>query len=247
MRQLANSRNSRHGDTFVEVCFALAIFSFLAVIAISSMNKNLVSVQSTLESEVTRSEIDAQTEAIRFIHEAYVGSLSSGYINNTWTNITENALKPSEASNLDKMWPPQTCGDIYDSSKNPYKSKMMIINTRALSEDDGNSVVSAGNSNEIFTEAVIIPRLIYNNQDDTALNSLTTDPDADLLSKSEGIWFYAVDGGDFYDIYLQSCWYATESPTPRTVDTVFSLYNPPQPVSSVNHHNNLNHETRQAC
>ncbi len=221
-------KNSKCGDTFVEVCFALAIFSFLAVLAISSMNRNLSTVQSTLEYEVSRSEVDSQTEAIRYLHEAYVGGRNAGSndaLISAWEIITNYALTQEQAKTLSNSWPPNSCADVYNS---PYKNNMMIVNTRKIDGKYGSDIVTTGNKSGIFKEATVVPRLVYNNQNENGLSTNTSNTD---LTSAEGIWFYIVEGGNsdkdaFYDVYVQSCWNTVDNAKPRVTDTVFRLYDP---------------------
>lgn len=200
------------GDTIVEVCFALAVFSFLAVLAIGTMNSNLSTVQATLETTSVRNEIDAQTEAIRFIYNTYLAErniksesdLSS--IAKSWKTLTENAYN----HNKTPSWPVETCQAAYDNITN-----MQIINTRNL---NGNNIVFSRSSN-LFKTAPINSRLLYNEENE--------------ISDVEGIWLYAVKSEtkndsqpEFYDFYIQACWYNAGRSTPTTLDTTIRLSNP---------------------
>lgn len=218
-------KKAQRGDTFVEVCFALAIFSFLAVLAIGSMNRNLSTVQSTLEGEVSRSEVDAQTEAIRFIHETYVGGLNTGRGGNlakAWSTITSRSISPNEAKTINQNWPPSNCQTYI----NQYREHMMIVNTRNLNNNGSDIIIDGKNHSSKFQPTSVIPRLVYKNDKNNQLSSPTN---LDLESV-QGVWFYAVKGNDskndFYDMYIQSCWYSMDSSMPRTIDTVIRLYDP---------------------
>lgn len=202
------------GDTIVEVCFALAVFSFLAVLAIGTMNSNLSTVQATLETTSVRNEIDAQTEAIRFIYNTYLAEhniksesdLSS--IAKSWKTLTGNAYD----HNKKPSWPVENCQSAYDSING-----MQIINTRNL---NGSDVVFE--KNDLFKAALVNSRLLYNAENET-----------DLLA-AEGIWLYAVKSEtknddnqpEFYDFYVQACWYNAGRSTPTTLDTTIRLSNP---------------------
>ena len=48
------------------------MFSIVAVVSINIMNSGLSSAQASLEITMARNEIDAQAEALRFIHDSYV-------------------------------------------------------------------------------------------------------------------------------------------------------------------------------
>ena len=65
-------RKALHGDTLVEVMFAVGIFGLVSISAISLMNRGLQNAQNALEITMARQEIDTQAEALRFLHEAYI-------------------------------------------------------------------------------------------------------------------------------------------------------------------------------
>ena len=62
----------KRGDTLIEVMFAVAIFGMAAIGTIALMNRGLASTQNSLETTMARQEIDAQAEALRFLHSAYI-------------------------------------------------------------------------------------------------------------------------------------------------------------------------------
>ncbi len=110
MNMLNNSPKSvKKGDTLIEVMFAVGIFGLAAVGAISLMNKGLAVSQNNLEVTMSRQEIDAQTEAIRFIHNAYLTekeklvepsnpgdeATDSNNFRRLWKMLIENAYEPS--------------------------------------------------------------------------------------------------------------------------------------------------------
>ena len=59
---------SKRGDTLIEVMLSISIFAFVAMLTINMMNDGINTAQRTLEAEMARNEIDAQAEALRFIH-----------------------------------------------------------------------------------------------------------------------------------------------------------------------------------
>ena len=61
----------KHGDTIIEVVFAFMVFATVSVASISIMNSGLNQAQRSLEITMARNEIDAQAEAIRFIHNSF--------------------------------------------------------------------------------------------------------------------------------------------------------------------------------
>lgn len=106
-----NYANTKRGDTIIEVMFAIAVFCLVAVISISMMNLGLHSAENALEVVTARNEINAQAEALRFIHSSYISertlpSLTDpAYVagekyqqyEKLWQTITNNAISPAEA------------------------------------------------------------------------------------------------------------------------------------------------------
>ena len=68
----------KKGDTLVEVSLAIGIFSMVAIAAVSVINGSTNGAQASLESTITREEIDGQAEALRFIQSAYVAGGDEG-------------------------------------------------------------------------------------------------------------------------------------------------------------------------
>ncbi len=67
---------TRRGDTLIEVMFAFAIFSLVAIITLATMSVGLSTTENSLELTVARNELNAQAEALRFIHSSYVSELT---------------------------------------------------------------------------------------------------------------------------------------------------------------------------
>ena len=66
-----SSTLKKRGDTLIEVTFAIAVFCLVSAITMMVMNSDLAAMQATMELTMARNEIDAQAEAIRFIHNNY--------------------------------------------------------------------------------------------------------------------------------------------------------------------------------
>ena len=63
---------SCRGDTIIEVILALTIFSLVTVITITMMNLGIANAENALEVTTARNELNAQAEALRFIHSSYI-------------------------------------------------------------------------------------------------------------------------------------------------------------------------------
>lgn len=63
-------RISQEGDTLIEVIFAVAIFSAVAVGTVMIMNQGVSSAQNALEINLVRNQIDTQAELLRHLNSA---------------------------------------------------------------------------------------------------------------------------------------------------------------------------------
>ena len=63
--QMIKREDTKRGDTIIEVMFAIAIFGLVAILSISSMNRGVVTAETTLEATTARDELNAQAEALR--------------------------------------------------------------------------------------------------------------------------------------------------------------------------------------
>ncbi len=57
------------GDTIIEVLLGITIFSMVAVGAMAVMNRGAAIAQQSLEITLTRQQVDAQAEMLRYIHD----------------------------------------------------------------------------------------------------------------------------------------------------------------------------------
>lgn len=109
----------KRGDTIIEVMMAIAIFCMVAILSITMMNLGTNNAQSALELAIARNEINAQAEALRFVHSAYISEKTlpvepqesstdwnyDDYNNRyqqykgLWEEIVGNALDPDTAQN----------------------------------------------------------------------------------------------------------------------------------------------------
>ena len=237
------------GDTLIEVTIAVGIFSMVAVAVVSVINGSASGAQVALEATLTREEIDAQAEALRFIHSSYISSGHSGDTDpasnpyaNIWQKIINNATESEYALN----YSPSTCDDLYDGNRDDGISKQsaFVIDTKNLNSKNANDVVIDINTySKKFTPASTYPRLIYGDGDtETPLYEGTTDINSDV-SRVEGIYIVAVKDNNtttvvtnnstiddrasaYYNFYIRTCWYGPGADRPSTISTVIRLYNP---------------------
>ena len=221
----------------IEVMLAVGIFSMVAVAVVAVMSGGTSSSQTALETTLTREEIDAQAEALRFIHSAYIADKNAGIegkFSDLWAEITRYAIPINNASTeyVDSIvkFSPSSCQELFDISGDSSIFSFQapfILNTRILGTFEDVSYVV---SNKIF-EASTYPRLVYDS--DSLVGESTT------LVSAEGIYIVAVKDPEstniigkegttqaYYDFYIRTCWYGTGDQSPSTISTVMRLYDP---------------------
>ena len=144
----------RRGDTLIEVMFSVTVFAMVIVISINLMNGGLNTAQKTLETTMTRNEMDAQAEAIRFIHNSYLAerelSSSNHQFYDLWKKIVgvpgddsyrANAITPAQfnSSYLEQYRTITSCSDLYEKSSYMEDTNAFILNTRLIQPRIGNS------------------------------------------------------------------------------------------------------------
>lgn len=179
----------KRGDTLVEVALAIGIFSMVAITVVSVVSASTSGAQSALETTLTREDLDAQAEALRFIHESYIsGSQSEDTAENPyadlWNAITRLAVTESVAESSGALsFNPAVCSNIYDGAgrvKRTVSSQIpFIINTRKLNNpsDPASIIMTSGetSSSPIFYESITYPRIVYGNTSSGAAESINNE------------------------------------------------------------------------
>ena len=212
----------KQGDTLVEVAFAIAIFALVSLICINVMNAGLNSAQNSLEATMARNEIDAQAEAIRFIHNAFTLEREEVIENQQYRDLWDKLSRDSnsgvnggmanEATSLPEL-SVSACSEIYDKNnpKSIFNSNLtaFVMNTRIIDPEDqtfnngvqdlNKIIVSTRNldAEKIFTETPIFPRLLFTDNGSATSSSNSNDELAEVseyryLSRAEGIWVIAI-------------------------------------------------------
>ena len=167
----------KRGDTIIEVTFAITIFSLISVITIQLMDRDVAIIQGALETEMARNEIDAQAEALRFIHNAYLSerelskqSSSSDKIEyrNLWAKLTRDSGDYSSEvglanlpSNISQFLSASDCKVFYDKNEkgawhNISEDNAFVINTRNIDTDPKSvsaTIIQATDKNISTTQA----------------------------------------------------------------------------------------------
>lgn len=98
-------KSTKRGDTIVEVMFAIAVFSLVAVLSVMSMDSGINNGENALETVTVRNEINAQAEALRFIHSSFISE-------RTLPSLDDSAYKSGEKyQQYEKLW-----GTIVDNA-----------------------------------------------------------------------------------------------------------------------------------
>jgi len=200
------------GDTIVEVLFAVAVFAMVAVGSMSIMNQATGIAQRALEITLVRAQIDAQAEAIRFIHKSYVADYQTGKtptgIAAEWRKMTDkNAGKGAENASAFGQIDAGAC------PPNAPGERPFILNARTAKVTNTVPAMVAPQ------DATLPPfsQVVYN---------------ADSSIKSAyGLWVEAVPSNStnqtgFVDFHIRACWQSTGSTAPVTLGTIVRLYEP---------------------
>jgi len=231
-------KRTKNGDTMVEVLFSIAVFALVSVVSIVLMNSGINTAEATLELSMARNEIDAQSEAIRFIHNSYLSERefvsSSQTYANLWKRIKERTNNSSDAI-LELTV--DNCAIRYDktsAASSIYGRKTMILNTRKIDPNNpATTIISANESPDKFRATELNPRVIFgpnaSSNTDENLREAYTD-----LQSAEGIWVIPVTSTttstagqpEFFDFHIYTCWNAPGREIPTTIGTIMRLYNP---------------------
>ncbi len=98
----------KRGDTIIEVVMAVAVFSFVAIGAMTVMNNGLAMAQRSLEITLVRQQIDSQAEMLRFVHSKARSDKDEQYIA-IWDSLPKTLSTPEQVINDD------TCSEPTDA------------------------------------------------------------------------------------------------------------------------------------
>lgn len=204
-------RLKERGDTIIEVLFAVTVFAMVAVGSMTIMNQGTAAAQRALEISLVRQQIDAQAEAIRYIHQAYVSTYQREGVPPSgtaaeWRKMTVDRAAAG-ASNFAELengrCPASVPGD------NPF-----ILNARMA------TVSSAVPQMTPPTDGSMPPfaQVDYNNDSS--------------IRQAYGIWIESIPSTTpngqpgFVDFHIRACWDSPGSSTPMTLGTIVRLYEP---------------------
>lgn len=201
----------QRGDTVIEVLFAIAIFSMVAVAGLATMNRGMNAVQTSLEITQTRSQIDAQADMLRMVHQAY----SQAYIRG------KTDYDPGSYAALWRSLT-QVSGSGYAKTSDSTAVEEM--------QRDGRCIAAPPRSFALNPQAITTPITAISNESETYARVRLADSTTSTAT-AEGIWVEAVRGGmvsgsgGFTDFYIYGCW-PTAGGTIMTLGTIVRLYEP---------------------
>ncbi|MFZ2544505.1 MAG: hypothetical protein WAW80_00845 [Candidatus Saccharimonadales bacterium] len=219
----------QRGDTIVEVIFAVTVFSLVAVGGLSIMNQGTAMAQRSLEIGLVRDQMDAQADALRYLHSVYVSNFDADDQPETTKLWQDVALKHavSKAQALSNDSDTQACKLPSLAPGNaatglPYgvisDAAPFALDIRKLDVGKGSPVILLTQSTNIDKTATY------------AQVRYTTNGISDPVP--EGIWIQSVysppDGSvlGYYDFHIRACWLTPGQSAPVTLGTIVRLYEP---------------------
>lgn len=202
----------KRGDTLIEVVCAIVVFALVSVIALTLMNMGVTSAQAALETTMTRNEVDAQAEAIRFLQSAYIAERGFPAERQQYADVWRKITQPYDAGGLsidpgtldNEFWLGRgTCNQLYDDTTPGYigDNYGFIINTRFIQPSDLDftlmdaegaelsreaflemMLVQSRLEPDVFQQAPLYPRIVYSDSTGGAAG----DPDSETGELTEG-------------------------------------------------------------
>lgn len=192
------SHSARRGDTLIEVMFAVGFFALVAIISVAAMNSGVNNAERDLELVTARNELNAQAEALRFIHSSYISEMTlptcsavpagekCQQYKDLWETIITNAVTPydAEQNGLLNVANFGSCSAIYDvpagAATSPLQNvKAFVLNTRKLTGDIDQSYISIKRRASLpaipFRPTELSSRLIFNNGSASTSDDQLTD------------------------------------------------------------------------
>ncbi len=205
---------SRRGDTLIEVLFAVAVFSAIAIGAMVIMNKGINAAQTALEINLVRNQIDTQAQLLHQMNDAKLTSLGRG------------------SSQFAQQW-----NEMVSGSSNllvPYAQDYNTIQTFEDCSPDSDHFPSKAFFIDPQSGEIVRGQSHFAAPGTFAQIRLSDNPS--IPSTSEMIWIQVVDSsseGDgalsntrSYDFHIRACWDSPGSDTLMKIGTIVRMYAP---------------------
>lgn len=209
---ISNYRKYR-GDTLIEVLFATAVFSLIAVGGLSIMNQGTAASQRALEITLVRNEIDSQAETLRFLNASYIAAYRSG-VNNypagtpagEWQSMHNSIVATGALS----------------------ASTFGVVGTSCPSSPQGSYILNAKSAKFILPNSGKLHKA-------QRFSQVVYDAGGQV-SSADGIWIEAVRSvsssdpyqakAGYIDFHIRACWDSPGQSIPATIGTIVRLYEP---------------------
>ena len=205
----------QRGDTLIEVMFAITVFSFVVVGALSLMNQGSSAAQRSLEITLVRQEMDAQAEALRFMHGAYTASYQSGVEPNLSDAVTSPAEEFYRVVQRAKAYP--------------------VTSASELGVNDGKTCQTPPSGNFILNPREA--RFEINRYAPAETFAQLEYDGSGTFLRSSGLWIEALrvaplasdpnqSGVGYIDFHIRACWSAPGLSAPVNLGKIVRLYEP---------------------
>lgn len=204
----------QRGDTLIEVLLAITIFAMVAVASVTIMNRGAAAAQQSLEITLVRQQIDAQAEAIRYIHQAYIAAYQAGTLPAAGTTAAQWVAMTSLATGRGA-----TSASPY-GQLNGNRCPAAVPGERPFVLNAKRATIATGTI-QMQPPASVPPyaQVLY------------TGPASDVVDSAYGIWIEAVPATalgntGYVDFHIRACWETPSSSLPATLGTIVRLYEP---------------------
>ncbi len=198
----------------IEVLFAVAVFSMVAVGSLTIMNQGSASAQRSLEIALVRHEMDTQADAIRLIYDEMMAGRTQRTAEQaaTWRQMSTVGGTGNLAKATASVFP----GGVVNGNRcrTPVDTATMafIMNTNTMQPVR----LTGSNSNEVGNSAVPSAQ-------QRVFAGVTYSP----TLRAQGIWVEAERHGEGYvDFHIRACWDTVGQAQPITLGTIVRLYDP---------------------
>jgi type II secretory pathway pseudopilin PulG len=215
--RLSRSNYYMHGDTIIEVMFAVTVFAMIAVGCITIMNQGIATTQRALEVTLVRQQIDSQAEAIRYIHTAYVTTYHKGATVPTgpaaeWLKMKDKLSASGKGASVLSNFGETTATECPATAPG---EKPFIINAHTATIWSAVPTMSPPTGGSLPAYSQVIYKAA---------------PDTDI-DQAYGIWIEAIPSDSstqtgFIDFHIRACWSGSGSSVPVTLGTIVRLYDP---------------------